>query len=134
MGFGMIVLDTHIWIWWMSDPDQLSLTQRDVIKSAERYGIGISVISCWEVAKLVERGRLQLDRPVLQWLQQALMYPGISLIELTPEIAVESTQLPGLFHRDPADQIIMATARILDWRLITRDQKLIDYTFVETVA
>jgi PIN domain nuclease of toxin-antitoxin system len=64
------------------------------------------------VAKLVERGRLVLPCPVGQWLQQALGYPGMRLLPLSPEIAVESTQLPGTFHRDPADQIIVATARI----------------------
>ena len=77
-------------------------------------GLGVSVISCWEVAKLVENGRLKLQCPVEEWIEQALAYPGVQLLQLTPGIAVESTQFPGSFHRDPADQIIVATARKLD--------------------
>ena len=83
------------------------------------------------VAKLVERGRLTLPCPVFEWLQQALAYPGVRLIELSPRICAESTQLPGSFHRDPADQIIVATARVLDMPLITRDEKILAYPHVK---
>ena len=94
----MIVLDTHIWVWWVHDDVQLSATYRAYIQANETAGLGVSAISCWEVAKLVEVGRLQLPVPVLDWLHQALAYPGIRLLELTPEIVVDSTQLPGSFH------------------------------------
>ncbi|MEX1114001.1 MAG: type II toxin-antitoxin system VapC family toxin [Akkermansiaceae bacterium] len=90
----------------------------------------MSAISCWEVAKLVECGRLTLPCPVYDWIQQALAYPGIRLIELSPSISVESTQLPGTFHRDPADQIIVATSRILDAPLVTVDRKILEYPHV----
>jgi PIN domain nuclease of toxin-antitoxin system len=93
--------------------------------------LGISAISCWEVAKLVEYGRLTLPLPVLDWLDQALAYPGMRLLELTPRIAVESTQLPGTFHRDPADQLIVATARIYTCPLVTLDGRIRAYPHVQ---
>lgn len=124
----MIILDTHIWVWWVHDDPQLLKTHRDYIQTQESNGLGINVITCWEVAKLVEVGRLTLPVPVLLWLQQALAYPGIHLIELTPEIVVESTQLPDNFHRDPADQIIVATSHIYTCPLVTLDKRIRAYT------
>lgn len=73
----MIVLDTHIWVWWVHDDPQLPKTHRDYIQTHESNGLGINVITCWEIAKLVEVGRLTLPIPVLSWLQQALAYLGI---------------------------------------------------------
>lgn len=130
----MIVLDTHIWVWWVHGAAELTLSQASVIEEAESDVIGVSAISCWEVAKLVERGRLTLPCPVDEWLRQALDYPGVRQIELSPEIAVASTQLPGEFHKDPADQIIVATARVSDCPLVTSDQKIVSYEHVETVS
>ncbi len=101
-----------------------------MLESAEQTGLGVSAISCWGVAKLVERGRLTLPCPVFDWIQQALAYPGVRLIELSPRISVESTQLPATFHRDPADQIIVATFRILDAPLVTVDSKIVEYPHV----
>jgi PIN domain nuclease of toxin-antitoxin system len=108
----MIVLDTHVWVWWVHGDAQIQPSQSSAIEEAESDVIGVSAISCWEVAKLVERGRLVLPRPPEEWIASALHYPGIRLIGLSPEIAVASTRLPGSFHRDPADQIIVATARV----------------------
>ena len=107
---------------------------RAMLDSAEQTGLGVSAISCWEVAKLVERGRLSLPCPVLDWIRQALAYPGVRLIELSPRISVESTQLPGTFHRDPADQIIVATARVLDAPLVTMDAKISAYPHVRLAS
>ncbi len=130
----MIVLDTHIWIWWVHGDKQLTETQTQVIEANESDGIGVSAISCWEIAKLVERQRLELPCSLGEWFEQALSYPGVRLLELTPEIAIESTQLPGEFHRDPADQIIVATARIHNCSLVTSDGRIRQYPHVETVA
>jgi PIN domain nuclease of toxin-antitoxin system len=126
----MIVLDTHIWVWWVHDDPQLPLNYKAYIQSHETDGLGISIISCWEVAKLVEYGRLSLHIPTGDWINQALAYPGMRLIELTPRVAVESTQLPGSFHRDPADQMIVATARIYDAPLVTLDGRIRSYPHV----
>jgi len=130
----MIVLDTHIWVWWVHDETKLTNAQLEIIKANENDGIGISAISLWEIAKLVERKRLILPCPTLEWFRQALSYPGVRILDLTPEIALESTQLPGEFHRDPADQIIVATARLKDCPLITSDEKIIHYSHVESIA
>lgn len=126
----MIVLDTHIWVWWIHSDPNLTPRHTTILKENEAQGLGISAISCWEVAKLVERQRLVLPCPVEEWLAQALVYPGVRLLELTPRIAVESTQLPGEFHRDPADQIIVATARVYNRPLLTADDKILLYPHV----
>jgi len=130
----MIVLDTHIWVWWVHGNERLAQAQAKAIEANETDAIGVSVISCWEIAKLVEYGRLELPCSLEEWFEQALRYPGIRLLELTPEIAIESTQLPGVFHRDPADQIIVATARVYGCSLVTSDSRLLNYPHVETMA
>jgi len=127
----VIVLDTHIWVWWVHGDSSLPASVRTLLDASEQTGIAVSAISCWEVAKLVERGRLTLPCPVFDWLQQARAYPGVRFIELSPRICVEPTQLPGEFHRDPADQIIVATARVLDAPLVTVDGKILQYAHVK---
>lgn len=129
----MIVLDTHIWIWWVHDDKKLTQAQRDVITANENDLIGIPAISCWEIAKLVELERLELPSSLEEWFELALSYPGVQLLALTPEIVIESTQLPGQFHRDPADQMIVATARIYDCPLVTSDEKILNYEHVTSI-
>ncbi len=128
----MIVLDTHIWIWWVNDSPRLTDRHKQWIKDYQAQGLGISVISCWEVAKLVEKNRLVLSSPVEKWLQTALAYPGMQLLNLTVPIVVQSTQLIG-FHNDPADQIIVATAKVYDYLLLTADSKILNYADVRTL-
>ena len=128
----MIVLDTHIWIWWVNDSPQLTEQYKQWIQDYQPQGLGISIISCWEVAKLVEKKRLVLSLPVDEWLKTALAYPGVQLLGLTVPIVVQSTQLPG-FHNDPADQIIVATAKVYDCFLLTADSKILNYAGVKTL-
>ena len=104
-----------------------------MIAAHEAGVIGISAISCWEIAKLVEYDRLELSCSLDEWFEQALSYPGIHLLPLTPQIAIESTRLPGKFHRDPADQLIVATARVYNCPLVTSDARILDYPYVKTV-
>jgi PIN domain nuclease of toxin-antitoxin system len=130
----MILLDTHVWIWWVHGDRRLTKRQRETIEANESEIIGVSAISCWEIAKLVEYGRLELSMSVSEWFEKALGYPGIQFLELSPEIVVESTQLPGEFHRDPADQIIVATARLQNCVLVTSDERIQNYSHVETIA
>jgi PIN domain nuclease of toxin-antitoxin system len=125
----VIVLDTHAWVWWSDGGTQLPPDYLALIQAEAANGLGVCAISCWEVAKLVELGRLQLAVPVDQWLAQALQ-PPVQLLPLTPEVAVESSQLPGAFHRDPADQMIVATARVYDWPLVTLDRLIRAYPYV----
>lgn len=129
----MIILDTHIWIWWVHDETYLTQKQLNAIGAHENNIIGVSSISLWEVAKLVEYKRLDLPCTLEEWFSLALDYPGISVIELNPEIVIESTRLPGEFHRDPADQLIVATARIFSCPLLTSDTKILNYPSVSTL-
>lgn len=129
----MILLDTHIWVWWVGQHPNLTQKFQQAIQAHQASGLGISIFSCWEVAKLVELGKLQLAFSTADWLQQAIMHPGVQLLDLTLPIIVESTQLPGSFHRDPADQIIVATARVHNIPLLTVDQKILNYPHVQTL-
>lgn len=128
-----MLLDTHIWIWWVNGDPQLRPEHLNAISSAQQTGIEISIISCWEVAKLVENQRLVLSLPVRDWLNLALSFPGIRLLPLTLDILIESTQLPGTFHKDPADQIVVATARVHQLPLLTFDLKILAYPDVTLV-
>jgi len=127
----VIVLDTHIWIWWVHGDPGLSKHAQKLIDSSASSGLVVSSISCWEVAKLVQNGRLELPCHVSEWLVIALAYPGVQLTEISPTICVESTQLPGEFHRDPADQLIVATSRVMNVPLLTVDRKILKYPHVK---
>lgn len=129
----MIVLDTHIWIWWIDENPRLSPKNLDIIQTHQSSGLGISIISCWEIAKLVENGRLSFDCSVDEWLELALTYPGIELIDLSLPIILQSIRLEG-FHNDPADQLIVATAKALNVPLLTQDTKILNYSDVETFS
>ncbi|NOU22755.1 MAG: type II toxin-antitoxin system VapC family toxin [Methyloglobulus sp.] len=130
----MILLDTHIWVWWVHGDRNLSSEYSELLQQRQNEGLGISVISCWEIAKLVEYQRLTLPCPITEWFTQALAYPNIQLLNLTPQIAIESTQLPQPFHRDPADQLIVATARVYDCPLMTLDGKMRNYSHVNVLT
>jgi PIN domain nuclease of toxin-antitoxin system len=118
----MIVLDTHAWLWWVSDPSRLSRAAHRRIRTATQ--IGISAISCLEVATAVTKGRISLDREVLDWLEQALALPKVELVPLTPLIAVKATQLGNDFPGDPADRVIAATSIVESAPLVTKDSRV----------
>ena len=127
----MIILDTHIWIWWVDENPKLLPQNLEIIQAHQVSSLGISIISCWEIAKLVEKNRLNFDCPVEQWLEVALSYSGVRLLELSIPIILQSTHLTG-FHADPADQIIVATAKVYNSSLLTQDRKILDYPDVKT--
>ena len=126
----MIVLDTATWIWRASDPKRLTTRARRAIDGAER--VLVSAISVWEVAMLDAKRRIQLDRPVERWVGVALALPGIQLAPLEPAIAVRSTKLPGEFHPDPADRIIVATALENAVPIVTPDDRIRSYPHVQS--
>ena len=127
----MIVLDTATWIWRASDPERLTSKARRAIDEAERALV--SAISVWEVAMLVARRRVQLDRSVEQWIDIALALPKIQLAPLEPAIAVRSTKLPGEFHADPADRMIVATALESGASVVTPDERIRSYPHVQCI-
>lgn len=124
-----VLLDTHAWVWLLNGSDRIGPKARKAIRRSieEQEAVLVSAISPREVAMLVSKGRLVLDRDVGEWVHQALALPAIRLIPLTPEIAVASTRLPGTLHGDPADRIIAATARHCGATLITEDRLLLEY-------
>jgi PIN domain nuclease of toxin-antitoxin system len=128
------LLDTHAWVWWVTEDRRLSAVARRAIeRSHAKDDLSLSLISVWEVAKKVEKAQLVLDRPVDQWLELALARPGLHLVELTRPILVESCKLPPPFHGDPADQLIVATARDCDAVIITKDERIRAYAHVRSV-
>lgn len=128
------LLDTHAWQWWVTEDPRLSRVAGARIAKAQREdGLWLSLISVWEVAKKVEKGQLVLDRALDRWLDLATAMPGLHLAELTRPILVESCQLPQPFHADPADQIIVATARHHGAVLVTKDRGIRDYPHVRSV-
>ena len=129
----MILLDTHVWFWSLTEPDRLSRTSYDLIKRTPADERAIASISIWEFAMMASKGRIQMKMGSEQWLRYATEKTGIQILELTPSIAIESCQLPGSFHADPADRIIVATARINGATLITKDKKILAYPYVNSI-
>lgn len=121
----MIVLDTHAWIWWVADSRRLSAPARQRIDQAvEVSGVHVSAISCWEVSLLVRRGRLELSMPLDEWISHSESLPYLHFVAVDPQIALLSNALPGPWHDDPADRIILATALHLGAALVSKDGKL----------
>ena len=130
----MIVLDTHIWLWWISNPEYLSTLARQTIEQAvSAKGIIISSISTWEVALLVEKGRLELSIELRDWIRKTEDLPFVRFMPVDNTIALRSLTMPGNFHPDPADRIITATAMTMGLPLITKDEKIINYHHVQTI-
>jgi PIN domain nuclease of toxin-antitoxin system len=118
----VIVLDTHAWLWWVSDPAKLGRAARREIGRATR--IGVPAICSLEVAVSVARGRVSLDRPTLDWLHDALALPRVEALALTPAVAVKAAELPESFPGDPADRLIAATAMLHSAVLLTKDERI----------
>ncbi len=123
-----VLLDTHVWVWLMEGRAGVnSKAVRLMERAGEESFLRVSAISPWEVGMLEARGRLRFDIPCEEWVEHAFGLPGLSLMPLTPSICVRSSRLPGDFHGDPADRIIVATARELGAVLLTRDEPILQY-------
>ena len=127
----MILIDTHIWIWWVCDSELLKKEYRKLLDNKQEDEILVSNISVWEVAKAVEKGKLQFNISIEQWFKESFEKYFIKVIPLDVPIILESTRLPGNFHKDPADQLIVSTSRVLDIPLLTADTKILSYPFVK---
>ena len=122
------LLDTHVVIWWLTDDRKLSRGYAKLLERSERSGmaVGFSAISLWEIAKLVERGRIELTQSVDDSLEQLETSAFLSILPLTGRVAVESTRLGARFHSNPIDQVIVATARCHGLTLLTVDERIIE--------
>jgi PIN domain nuclease of toxin-antitoxin system len=121
-----VLLDTHVFVWHLEGSKRIGkLAQAAVEEAAESDAALVSAITPWEIALLVSKGRLKLGTDVMDWLRDALANPGVHVAPLEPEIAVASTRLPFDIHADPADRILVATARHLGATLVTADQALL---------
>jgi len=129
----MILLDTHVWWWSLTEPENLSEIAFETIAQIKTDQRAIASISIWEFAMMAEKKRIELKVSVSKWLLSAINDTGLRVIELSPDIAIESCRLPGDFHKDPADRIIVATARIHNFSLVTKDQKIRDYPHVKAI-
>lgn len=125
----LLLLDTHVWVWVLEgvEGELAPACVKAVERAADGGGLRVSAISVWEVATLEAGGRLRFTVDIEEWVRRALGAPGLRLVGLEPEIAVESTRLPGRLHGDPADRILVATARRIGATLATRDRRLLDY-------
>ena len=128
----MILLDTHVWWWSLAEPENLSKNTITVITQAKTDERFISSISIWELAMMAAKKRIELKISPSKWLSRAINETGIVVVELSPDIAVDSCNLPGEFHKDPADRIIVATSRVHNLKLLTKDQKILDYPYVNS--
>jgi PIN domain nuclease of toxin-antitoxin system len=124
-----LLLDTHVWVWYVENESKRF--SRRIVSQVEaavaRGALLVSVISVWEVAQLEAVRRLELTMSARAWMARALSFPGLRLCDLSPSIAIDSTQLPGSIHRDPADRILVATARGTGATLVTCDEKILAY-------
>ena len=129
----MTLLDTHIWIWWVLGVPRLG-TRAAWLEAQPTDALGRSVISIWEVAKLVQKGRLILPFDVRTWVDKALDETAVQVLALSKVAVIDANALPGEFHADPADQLIGATARDLDCELMTDDARILSYQHVKAVG
>lgn len=131
-----LLLDTHCWLWIEGGiTNRFSIAGLTALRRAASEGrLLLSAISVWEVALLEAKGRISLQMECSAWVRNALANPALTLAPLTPEIAIQSTRLPGNLHGDPADRLIVATARAHGATLLTKDDKLLAYGRARHVA
>ncbi|MGF6440123.1 type II toxin-antitoxin system VapC family toxin [Paraburkholderia youngii] len=130
----MIVVDTHALVWWVNGDDTLSKKARTTIERELHGGrIVVSAISAWEIAMLVKRERLVLSMDVSSWLDTVAQIEAVRFMPVDIEIGLRSVDLPGEFHKDPADRMIVATARKLAVPLVTKDENIRAYKHVKAV-
>ena len=129
------LLDTHVLLWWHGDRGRLSREQQAVIAAAGADSpLEVSDISLWEVAMLYSLGRIRLTIPLREWLDKAVAAPLVRRHGISPAVAAELASLPDSFHRDPADRILVATARVLGATLLTRDRRIAKAELVDTLG
>ncbi len=130
----MIVLDTHAWVWFISNPELLSRkAEKEINKAVQKESLLVSSISAWELALLVKKNRLSLALDVTDWIAKSESLPFIQFVPVTNSIAVKSVNLPGPFYPDPADRIIIATALSHGAQLVSKDKNMLAYSPIQTI-
>ncbi len=127
-----VILDTCAMIWCVSDPDSLSPVAQTVLE-AEDTRVFVSAISCAEVACLAEPGKITVDPHWRPWFESAVADNGWTVLDIDLLTVEEAFSLPGSFHRDPADRLITAAARINQMHIVTADRRILDYPHVQTI-
>ena len=128
------LLDTHTWIWWNMNPQRLSKRVKKIINNSDVYDeILLSAISPWEFSKLLEKKRVGISCDPEDWIKIAINMPKLRIVPLSPVLSYRSTTLPQPFHNDPADQIIVATARMENATILTKDEKILNYENVKSL-
>jgi len=128
-----VLLDTHIWIWLNSSPEKLSQQANKAIKKSKNNGLYLSIISCLEVSKLHEKGRIHLSTTLSEWINQAIEYPELSIIDINPKTCTKPAELNIAQIKDPIDQIIIATAMDNKLPLITADENIRKFAKIKTI-
>ena len=121
-----ILLDTHVWIWSQESPERIGANARNLLAD-ENNALFVSTVSSLEIARLIEGDRLTLAGRLQTWVSESLDALLADTVPLTHEIAIAAYDLPGDFHRDPADRMLAATAAVHDLTLMTADERIIDY-------
>jgi PIN domain nuclease of toxin-antitoxin system len=128
------LLDTHVLLWWFEQPRRLSVAQRrELEKAGDARAVGVSDVTLWEIALLLERGRIRLALPLDEWLARATAAPLVERCGMTPAVARELVDLAATRDWDPADRIIVATARVAGVPVVTADTRIVESGLVRTV-
>lgn len=128
-----LLLDTHVWLHYLGAPRLLrALASKAIDAAVQNRSAFVSVISIWELAMLERDGRIELTGGIDRWTHQALLKPGIALLPFSPDIAIEAVRLPPPMHNNPADRILVASARIERLSLVTADRAI--WTFARTTG
>jgi PIN domain nuclease of toxin-antitoxin system len=123
-----LLLDTHVWLWFVDAAREIKPELRKLIRTTlKNDAVLIPSICVWEIGMLWRKNRIQVSKPIEEWVQEALDKTGFTLIPMSQAIALEAATLPGSFHNDPADCMIVATARIEGATLVTRDTRILAY-------
>jgi PIN domain nuclease of toxin-antitoxin system len=131
----IVLLDTHVWWWWVTGERRLSRAQdRQLKKISPETPALVSDVSLWEIATLFSLERIALRVPLREWLEGASAEPLVRRCAISPAVAAEVAELPNSFHRDPADRILVATARVYGATLVTQDERIIDAELAPTLT
>jgi len=127
-----LLLDTHVWIWSQEEPEKIGRRARALLEN-KGNGVSISAVAALEIARLVFLGRIELRGSAADWIADSVRSLGALSIDVTHEIAAEAYALPGQFHKDQVDRVLVATARLHDLALVTADELMLNYPHVKTI-